>query len=147
MAFVSYGFLLVRVRVRLRTRRVVQPPVVQAFCTSHVHSLQPTGPMWRPVPKRKQKAASPKQRNMSLHRKLPKRARCKMRWGMNWQSSCLVNRFTVQIAPPLGGAGKKSTHPGHGLSKRPPPFAHAPFPRPTRPNHVPVTPRRRCLSE
>jgi hypothetical protein len=38
-------------------------------------------------------------------------------------------------------------HPGHGPSKRPPPFAHAPVPHPTRPNHFPVTPRRRCLSE
>jgi hypothetical protein len=30
---------------------------------------------------------------------------------------------------------------------RPPPFAHAPCPHPTRPNHSPVPPRRHCLRE
>jgi hypothetical protein len=30
---------------------------------------------------------------------------------------------------------------------RPPPFAHAPCPHPTRPNYFSVTPCRRCLSE
>jgi hypothetical protein len=34
-----------------------------------------------------------------------------MRWGVNWQNSCLVNRFTVSIAPPLGGGQGKDLCP------------------------------------
>jgi hypothetical protein len=37
-----------------------------------------------------------------------------MCWGVNWQSSCLVNRFTFRSRPRWGGAGKKKQKPMRG---------------------------------
>jgi hypothetical protein len=72
------------------------------------------------------------------HKQLPKRRfsikQTTMMWIWQLQFKKIKNTYQITIL-------------SFAFVFRPPPFAHAPCPHPTRPNHFSVTPRRRCLCE